>query len=332
MESNGGHTAVRLHHHKSVPGAPRCVAIAGATGHLGSHFVKAFLSPPFCDSFSELVLLSRQQVTPPTPPPGVNTKVTTRQYKLEHQGSIIQALDGVDVLVSAVNHHARLFKEHLLQAIPRTDVQFYFPSEFGVDHYDHKFRHLVWGEKREHMAHVRDRIPSVATCRVFCGLFLEDAIGPWFGFDTKHGRYESIGASSTKVSYTSIADVGRVVASLAAFPKERLPRVVHTAGDSRSMKEIAAIMGEHGGGPIEVTEQPFSEYHDTTISEQSPDPAPYIRFLMGEGKINHTESGLGCENDIVNSGGKFWKWKTMEDLAKETRGKPWGDWEWPPKK
>lgn len=361
---NGSNTPGPLPEHGKNPGAGApwrvVVAIIGATGLLGPHLVNAILSPPFSDSFSELVLLSRRQLSPPTPPPGVDTKVTARQYSVERADSLAQALAGVDVLVSAVGQTAHELKEALVEVLPRSGVRLYLPSEFGVDHYTPGFPpHPVWDEKRTHLARVRERVPGLATTAVFCGLFLDYTISPLFGFDAKQGRYESIGpAAASKMSYTSIADVGRVVASLAASPagggagadassgsstspSSSLsfppPQAIHTAGDSRTMAGIADIMGAHGGAPIEIVERPLAEYRAAAIARQHPLPAPFLRFLMTEGAIDHSPasagrgpgSGRGCENEVVNPGQRFWRWKTVEDLARETRGRPWADVEWP---
>ncbi|PLB54077.1 isoflavone reductase family protein [Aspergillus steynii IBT 23096] len=307
------------------------IAIAGATGHLGQHIASAFLSTPLRSNFSEVILLSRQGAMPaqfldsnPT------THFAIRKYN-ENVNDLASALQGVHILVNAVGPSGHSFKEKLLHALPHTDVQVYFPSEFGVDHYVHDFAHLEWDQKKRHLALARELVPRVKVCRVFCGLFLEDSIGPWFGFDTQNGKYESVGSSGELVSFTSLGDVGRAVAALCALPTERVPEVVHLAGDTRSVAEIAEIMKDGGAGSVEVTEVELQRYKDETTAEASWDPAAYLRFLMGEGRINHTSKGLGNANELVNPGEKLWEWKSLGDLAKETGGRPWKDFAWPPK-
>jgi hypothetical protein len=34
---------------------------------------------------------------------------------------------------------------------------------------------------------------------------------------------------------------------------------------------------------------------------------------------------LGNQNELVNPGEGLWKWKTMREYAKETKGGPWTD-------
>ncbi|GKZ29267.1 hypothetical protein AbraIFM66950_004073 [Aspergillus brasiliensis] len=319
------------------------VAIAGATGHLGKHVASAFLTSNLRNRFSEIILLSRQGSSSNhhQPPAGIpddthsnSPKLTIRNYTEDDETSITHALHGAHILINTVGPSGHSFKEKLLHAVSKTDIQLYFPSEFGVNHYVHDFPHLEWDAKKKHMALANELLfpKKVKICRVFCGLFLEDSIGPWFGFDTKRGRYESVGSSEVLVSFTSLEDVGKSVAALASLPVAEVPEVVHLAGDSRSVREIAEIMGAvaGGGGEIEVVEVGLEGFKKETTAQESWDPAAYLRFLMGEGKILHTRDGLGNDDELVNPGQRVWKWETLRDLAEKTGGRPWGDYAWPP--
>lgn len=301
------------------------VAIAGATGHLGRHVASAFLSPPFNDKFSDVILLSRSETSLELASKSVG-KYTTRTYD---ENNLVDALRGVHILVNTVGPSGHSFKEKLLHSLPHTDVQVYFPSEFGVDHYVHDFPHLEWDTKKKHFALARSLLPDRKICRVFCGLFIEDSIGPWFGFDTNKGKYESIGSANSPISFTSLDDVGKVVASLATLPRDEIPDTVHIGGDTRSFLEISEIMRDGGAGQIEISETPLSKYKEEVTSTSSWDPAQYLRFLMGEAKINHSVGSLGDDNELVNPKEELWKWKSLTDLAHETGGKPWKDFPWP---
>ncbi|KXG53014.1 uncharacterized protein PGRI_000640 [Penicillium griseofulvum] len=296
------------------------VAIAGATGHLGKHVTTAFLSSTFQDKFSEIILLSRNEsclFQPSSSQSGV--KLTARRY---NENNLEETLQGIQILVNAIGPTGHDFKTKIAAALPRTDIQVYFPSEFGVDHYGHNFVHLEWHEKKKHLANAQPVVTHMKICRVFCGLFLEDSIGPWFGLDTQNGKYTSVGSFRTRVSFTSLGDVGRTVASLATMPVEKIPNIVHVGGDSRSVAEIAGIMESAGAGRIDIDCLPYEEYKTKTIAKPSWDPAPYMWFLMGDGSIAHIPGCLGNDNDLVNPDQKLWKWKTVEDLAKETNGQP----------
>jgi hypothetical protein len=229
--------------------------------------------------------------------------------------------------VGPSGHH---FKETLLRSIPGSGVKLYFPSEFGVDHYVHDFPHDEWDAKKAHFQLASELISDISICRVYAGLFLEDSIGPWFGFDTKRGRYEAVGDPAQKTSYTSMYDVGKALAILACQPVGTIPPEVHLSGDSKSMTEIAELMEANGAGRIQVTSVPLESYKASVLAKPSPTPERYLRFLMGEGKIQHSIDGIGNQNDIVQATGALSTWMSMSQLAKEARGRPWAEAEWEP--
>ncbi|CAG8906455.1 unnamed protein product [Penicillium egyptiacum] len=303
------------------------IAIAGATGHLGKHVTTAFLSSTFQDEFSEIILLSRNEsclFQPSSSQSGV--KLTTRRY---NENNLEEALQGIQILVNTIGPAGHYFKTKLADALPRTNIRVYFPSEFGIDHYGHDFAHPEWHEKKKkHLASAQRVVPHMKICRVFCSIILED-IGPWYGLDTQKGKYTSVGSFRTPVSFTSVGDVGRTVASLGSLPEEKIPDVVHVGGDSRSIAEIAKIMESAGAGRIEIDCLPYEEYKKETTAEYSSQPAPYIKFSMGDGGIAHTPAFLGDDNELVNPGQRLWRWKTVEDLAKENNGQPAKDVVWP---
>ncbi|KAJ5823392.1 hypothetical protein N7447_005732 [Penicillium robsamsonii] len=233
-------------------------------------------------------------------PPQAGVKLTTRRYNEHNLG---EALEDIHILVNTVGPAGHDFKAKIAAALPRTDIRVYFPSEFGVDHYGHDFAHLEWHEKKKHLANVQSVVIYMKISRVFCGLFLEDSIGPWFGLDTQNGKYTGVGSFRT-LSFTSFDDVGRTVASLATMPTEKIPDVVHVGGDSRSFAEIVGIMESTGAEHIDIDcfpYFPYGQYKAETIAKPSWRPAGYLWFLMGDGGVAHTPAFLD-DNNLVNPG------------------------------
>ena len=120
-----------------------------------------------------------------------------------------------------------------------------------------------------------------------------------------------------------------------ALVKEELAKVpdkLHVAGCSYSVREIAAIMGEVSGKTIEVVEEDLEAAKAKVMAKGGDaDMAEYLQFLMGEGAVWHSEegeNGLLCENEMVNPGERFWRWKDMKNYAEEVAGKPWADAVW----
>ena len=143
--------------------------------------------------------------------------------------------------------------------------------------------------------------------------------------------YEAVGSADKKVSFTSVGDIGKAVAVIAGMSEtelEKVPDQVHISGTSASISEVAELMNAHSTpkGEISATIVDEAEYKRKTFESGAQNPAPYLRFLMGDGSIDHrskAEGGIGSDNDLVNPGERRWKWKTMQDYAAETEGRPW---------
>ena len=304
------------------------VAIAGASGHLGLYIAKAVHEQKLQGHIKDLIILARAG---PNRPDEINDwdKAGTVAVRAYHEDGELwelkAALVSVDVLINTIGSAGYKFRDRLLEAVAQSDVKLYFPSEFGVDHTVHDFHHPEWDHKKEHMKLAKENIPNVKICRVFAGLFLEDSIGPWFGFNTKDGVYECFGGKDVPVSYTSLDDVGKAVGQLLQMTPEHVPDQVHLSGDVKSFAQIATLMGKESRSEIKVVEKGLAASREQELKSPRPDPSGCLRFLMGEGKINHSANAMGCDNELVNQNESRWKWKTLAEEAKATGGRPWAD-------
>lgn len=201
-------------------------------------------------------------------------------------------------------------------------MKLYFPSEFGVDHYGHTFPQDMWDTKKDMYRAVQKTAPNIKMCLVFIGLFLELSISSWFGFDTKNARYSCVGSATTPTSYTSMADTGKIVASLASLPYDKVPEFARFEGHTVSCAEIAKAMKDNGGPEIQIEELDLGEFKKRVLEENGLMPIEHIRLVMGERGIDHRVEGMGSEADLVNEREKRWKWKRVEDYAAEVKGKP----------
>jgi hypothetical protein len=166
----------------------------------------------------------------------------------------------------SLSSKGHLYKDAIAEALPLTKVCLYFPSEFGVDHVVHEFNQVFWDAKKRHYDDVQ-KLDSIRVSRVYVGLFIEDSIGSWFGFNTKTGVYECVGSPDAKISFTSREDSGTAMAALASLPLSDVPEEVHIAGDTRSFNEIAKIMDDSGAGPITIQQLGLEEFKDKLMKE-----------------------------------------------------------------
>ena len=301
------------------------VALFGATGRLGKHILTALLSPTFRSSYRDVIVFQRPNSSTSLPS---TANFTTRNID---DASLASSLQDVNVVISAIGPTGHGFKDNLINAMAASPaLKLYIPSEFGVDHTVHDFRHVEWDHKKLHYDLAQKfLIPrGVQVLRIYVGLFLEESIGPWFGFHTSKGRYECIGSADTKVSYTSLEDAGKVVAQCARTEMVGILEGIHVGGDTVSVREVAEVMEKNGAGKIEIEERDLEKWKTGAIEEGTSDPSKYLRFLMGEGNIEHQQRALGNDNEIVNPGQTLWKWRTMKDLAEETEGRPWAELDW----
>ena len=299
------------------------IALVGASGHLGKEVARALLSPTFRGSYDNVVLLKRRHHHDSD-----KESVASAEVRYYDDDTLAEALRGVDVLISTVGPAGHDFKDKLIDAISHATIKLYIPSEFGVDHTVHDFPHAEWDRKKHHHEKSLAVLSATKVCRIYIGLFLEDSIGPWFGFDTRHGIYESVGSPDKLISFTALGDVGNVVAQIARTPIEQVPKSLHISGDALTVKQLAAAMENAGSSPIQIKEIDIDTFKRKAVAEGTQDPAKCLRFLMGEGKIDHTKSGLGNDNEVVNPTQRNWHWKTVAQYAEETNGRPWADFDW----
>lgn len=312
------------------------IALAGSTGYLGSQVLKVLTSSAFRPSFKDVIVLKRPSRTAGTSnednTSSSDSIYTTRYYD---ESDLAASLTDVTVLVNTIGSAGHPFKNALVRSLPSVPtLKLYIPSEFGVDHTVHDFPHQEWDHKKSHYALARELLDprGVKICRIFIGLFTEASIGPWFAFNTRDAIYEAVGSADVPVSFTSLEDTGRVIAALAKLPTTQIPEQIHVASNTLTIREMASIMESAGSSPIDIRTIDLETYKKETLQEGTSDPSKYLRFLMGEGMINHTATneGLGNDNELVNPNGQAWTWKTMQMYAEETKGRPWGDYAWNP--
>jgi len=302
--------------------SPITVAIAGSTGNIGPYVAKAFLSPIHPISVNRVLILTRDPSSPKAKElEGLGGQIV----KLEGDAPKVEQLKGVDVLINCLSHSVPLeTKDSYVQAAAEAGVKVYFPSEFGIDHRRNDFEHPVWDGKKAHADKAR-ATGKLKVISLYTGHFLETAIGPWFGFDTKNHVYTAVGSPTAKFSTTSKVDVGYALAQLSVRAVENpseVPDHVRISGDAKSFQEIAEIMGRESGVEIKVETIDVTEWKEKIHKEGKAkgDPLVHLRLLNGSGNVDFTKEN---DNQLVNPG--LWKWKTVEDYAKETKGKPWSD-------
>lgn len=103
------------------------VALAGATGNLGSDILKALLAAGF-----EVIILTWQgSKSADTLPAHSNPKIISIVY--QDTKNLISALQGIDAVVSALAPLSLNVQKSLIDAALAAGVKRFIPSEFGAD-------------------------------------------------------------------------------------------------------------------------------------------------------------------------------------------------------
>lgn len=222
----------------------------------------------------------------------------------------------------------------MVRALPNTTVKLYFPSEFGIDYTRHNFGTPEWDDKKEHFDLTTKTLAEgrVQFCRLFIGLLLHKGIAPWFGFHTSKDVYQVYGSLDQSISYTDLGDVAKVIRILTdeVLAGRKVPRSLRIAGTHSSIRETAEAMERAGAGTIDLRSADLDRFKTKALARPHAqrDAIVFLRFLMTDGRIDlrpETEGGMGNDNEFVNPGQRHFKWKTMDDLARETRGRPNAD-------
>ncbi|OQU95249.1 hypothetical protein CLAIMM_01483 isoform 1 [Cladophialophora immunda] len=309
------------------------IAVAGGTGDLGTRLTETFLSDELRTRLSGFVLLARRQTARTErwrDRLGAEVRIIEEEGEECDENDLIMALDGVDVLINAISSSGAKLRDKIARALPKTGVKLYFPSEFGVDHTLHDFAVPEWDGKKQHYELVKkvlgEHDADIRVCRIFNGLFLHSGIGPWYGFHTAKDVYQVI-------SYTDISDIARVLCLLAERAvrggPETVPEQLRIAGTHASFRQIARTMSAAGAGDIELKSVGLEGFRKRALDRQYEDRGPIVclRFIMGDGRADYRprgEGGLGNDNHVVNPDHKHFVWKTVNDLAIETKGRPNG--------
>ncbi|KEF55659.1 uncharacterized protein A1O9_08409 [Exophiala aquamarina CBS 119918] len=274
------------------------VSIVGGSGHLGQHIVRAFLEPTRKSQFKEIRVVTRNGGSS-TPQEFAQQGASVLTYDENALEPLVSVLKDSDIVINMIGV--------VLKAMQTLKARLYFPSDSGVDPRLHDFSNPEWDAKRLDRELVSELLPSsTCTCSVYPGLFLEHSIGPWYGLSSRAERYEQSGAHESKIRFTSLPDIGRSVVDLSLLPEP--PEHVHLAGDTKAIIGVARTMESAVAGPIEVVETDLDKYKKDVLTGPGDRPEKNLRFLVGEGKIDHSDKGLGNDNEIVNPGQKRWGW------------------------
>jgi len=218
---------------------PKKVLVAGGTGNMGQNITRELLSKKEFQVF----VLSRDQnsdIAKSLSAAGATILVGDPM----NASSIEGKLNGIDVVISAVNNEALYQGQlNLVAEAKKAGVKRFYPSEFGIDltQTDIPIEAKFFGAKFAVIKAIEDA--GLEYTRMFVGFFPETTFQPstWLGFDISSGQPTIPGDGDQKISWTTIPDAARfTVASLQDYNNSKNASI-SVEGDRLSFNEVIAI-------------------------------------------------------------------------------------------
>ncbi|TAQ91630.1 hypothetical protein B7494_g35 [Chlorociboria aeruginascens] len=195
------------------------IAIVGAGGHIGKHFVE------------ELLKTGKHNVTALTRVESTNTfpsAVQVSHINYDDEASIVSALEGQQFFIISLSVTAPPdLHSKLVKAAAKAGVPYIMPNAYG---YDPKNKRLM--AQLVTASQVAERIAEIeglgvsAHIAMCCGFWYEWSLAlppPWYGFDVKNRKVTFFDDGKTKVNTSTWGQCGRALAaflSLKELPED----------------------------------------------------------------------------------------------------------------
>jgi len=223
------------------------VLLVGATGMLGSAIREAVLERP------ELTLRVLMRPGKPDAAEALRARgVEIAEGDVLNSSSLPAAVEGIDVIVSALHNDPRVFvpgHQNLIDAAEGAGVRRLIPSDFSVDFFKLDAHENFNLAMRQQVAALFDS-RRVRPVHVLNGAFIDTMLDPRAPFiDWKNGVLPYFGAGTQPCDFTSVRDTARYVAAACADPAA--PEVLRVAGDVLTMPQLAESISRGIGRRIE---------------------------------------------------------------------------------
>lgn len=239
------------------------IALIGGTGALGSHILNALL---FTFAPSSITILTRQSSKPPTVPSGVTIKPLP---SYTDSSAVIPALEGCDILVSALGTKVLYLQPQLVDCAIAAGVRRFIPSEFTKDVTDAEYRRTAkadlalqrirWADERARIAQGgKIEFTTFVTATLIDTCFDEEDF--WaFDFEKKHAIL--YGGGKGKRTGCSLEFTGKCVAAALKMPESQMKneriRIAETEFTGREI--LDCLEAATGGEKWETEIQPLSD-------------------------------------------------------------------------
>ncbi|KAH7343354.1 hypothetical protein B0J17DRAFT_713536 [Rhizoctonia solani] len=279
----------------------KVVALAGANGYVGKAFVDAFLS---LNTFQVRLLVRTQSIE--TAPYQEYKKRGALLYAISYddEASLVKALDGADVLISAVAAEGLISAQiPLVKAAKKAGIKVFFPSEYGGEF--PATQSPVLQAKKVVVQAARDHGLPVATLNN--GPFPEYIFIPPLGFSFADKKVTIWGEGNTKITWTTVHSVADWLANvLKSVPISQLQgKELLIQGSVHTLNEVVKLWEQKHSDKLQVEYHPLKEVEDRIAA----DPNDFLAILL-----HGFDAGYANFNRNDNALHPDWKPDTVEGV------------------
>ncbi|KAJ1309095.1 hypothetical protein OPQ81_004773 [Rhizoctonia solani] len=278
----------------------KIVALAGANGYVGKAFAKAFLD---IDTFEVRLLVRTESIGATAYQEYKKRGASLCAISYDDEASLIKALDGVDVLVSAVGAAGLTSSQiPLIKAAKQAGVKLFFPSEYGGQFPDTPSPLSV---KKTIVQTARDHGVPVAT--LSNGGFPEYMFIPPLGFSLAEKKVTIWGKGDTKITWTTAGSVADWLANvLKSVPISQLQdKELIIQGNVHTLNEIVKLWEQKHNDKLQVEHRPLKEIEERLVAN----PKDFLGIL-----IQGLDAGYVHFDRNDNALYPGWKPETVESI------------------
>lgn len=248
------------------------VALAGANGYVGKAFVDAFLN---LNAFKLRLLVRTESIETAPYQEYKNRGAELYAISYDDEESLVKALDGVDVLISAVAAAALTSAQiPLIKASKKAGVKVFFPSEYGGQFPDTvspplQAKQLVVKTAQKH---------GLPVATLNNGGFPEYIFIPPLGFSFAEKKVIIWGEGNTKITWTTVRSVADWLANvLKSVPISQYQnRDLQIQGSAHTLNEVVKLWEQKHNAKLQVEYRPLKEIEDRIDA----DPNDFLAILI----------------------------------------------------
>ncbi|KAG8716078.1 hypothetical protein FRC11_009703 [Ceratobasidium sp. 423] len=259
----------------------KVVAIVGASGNVGKVFTDKFLT---ANAFQLRVLVRASSVDKPIYQAYKQRGATLHVIDFENEASIVEALQGVDVFISAVAGPAWSAQFPLVRAASKAGVKLFFPSEYGSDFEDD----IPWPP-----AQIQKNVRKTAQELGLPVAILENAAFPELvitselGWSFAEKKVTIWGDGNTKLGWTTVRSVADWLTHvLKSVPVEQLQnRGFKIQASSHTFIEIVKLWEQKHNDKLQVEHRPLKELEERFAADHN-DVFAALMLELASGRMN----------------------------------------------